>query len=876
MNRCIQPARISLIAMLLMLAAGAASFAESVDRDTVEVIQTLGGSYTCCYDLIVANRQTTATNASEFRLRLITDGARFVTGSSASPADWTIFQQPTVVTWRSSIADADIEPGERLPGFRVCVNDTGVFRMVWETRTIDSVISHDTLAFACRGGNCDEAFFTPIPSSSRCVVDIDLTAGNPLGLVVNDFHLHMLTPVAQFRTDAQPVPQGWVRTRARFDTLMFTTVSRPLSRNQFLERFRIELDAPADSLVRIEWWTTNFGDPICRDTVTFRCGLIAHDTVARSGSGPGDTCCLNLELKNLHLPASPLDGFSLKITTPGARIIGDSAAPGWIRSTLNAAADSMAYILVNDPANGLRHDSSAFFRTICFDNSAAVSDTIRYTWRTYRRGVQVSAGSSFLVCLRPLTRCDSVGARVDSTFPSPQRCIELTLANRNSRGVAVTRFVARISNPGTRRTIRSASAPPGWVVQRFGGDSVVWTGAPLSPGNSLSPFTLCVSLGDGSTGDPLSIAWFTSNASGPLCSDTVRVNANLALQCDTISLSEFGAVDPASCCYRFSFTNRNSRNRTIDRVRLEMVGQNAIFNSVKGPAPWSAAGTVLPSFDVTFTGATVAPGATTPDFTFCLDGSLVPNRPANFDVVWRSYAGDEMVCYDTLHLVCSGGGEVMCDTIPLISQRDSAGVGCIYGFRVVNMHEPQGTVNGVSFRITSAEGVFGDARVAGAAAGWSTIDRQRRSVTFRGASLAGTDSTETFVVRIDSTAGSTVMIEASTLMDDRVICTSLHTVQCAVSGVEVALVPTGLRLSANRPNPFSGVTEISYELLRAGDVAIIIRDERGAEVRRIDRGHQEVGAYDLLLDAADLPSGIYYYMLEAGGERMTRRMVLVK
>lgn len=871
MSRFVLSTLAGLFTMLLVLSGTA--LAESKDRDTVEIIQTPGGAYVSCFDLFVTNRQTSKTPISEFRLRIITDGAVFVNGASGSPSQWTIFQGTSTATWRSNGAGFDIDSGETLSGFRICVRDTGVFRVVWETADIDSVISHDTLAFATRRGNCDEAFFRVIPSEDRCVVDIDLVAGNLLGLTVNDFHLHMITPGAFFQTSAQPVPQGWIRTRARFDSISYAATTRPLTRNMFVERFRIELDAPADSAIRIEWWSTNSGDPLCRDTAVIHCGLDRPDSVTRDLLSGGDTCCANLRLKNTHLPASPLDGFSLKVTTPNVRITNDSAAPRWTRSVLNAAGDSLAYIITNDPMNGLRSGDTALFRNLCFDNTTAATDTIRYTWRTFRSGVQVSSGTGFRICLRPLTGCDSVGV-VDSSFNETQSCISLVLSNRNSRGSSITRLVARISNPGTGRTIRSATAPSGWIVQRFAGDSIVWTGSPLLSGRSLQPFQFCLSNGDG-TSNPVSIAWFTSNAGGALCSGTIRVNTSARPACDSVSTVEFGSANPSDCCYKVRLQNRNAGNRPISRVVMTMPsGQNIVFSSATAESPWTVVGAPGP-FEIQYRGLPIVPGSPTPELTFCIDASLVPNRPAAFNVIWRSYNGDTAVCSDTLRLMCTGNGEITCDTIPLISQRDSSGVGCTYGFRVVNTHLPLGTINGVRFRILSSSGLFGDAVATGDAAGWSTVDRQRQIVTFRGATLLPADSVETFSVRVDSSAGPAI-IEASTMIDDRVVCTSLHTVQCTASGVELTLMPTGFRLMENRPDPFTTVTEIGYELLRSADVSIIIRDERGAELRRMNRGREDAGAHALLLDMSAYPTGVYFYTLEAGGETMTRRMVVVR
>lgn len=874
MNRVVQFIRSAAVAAVVMLCSGLAAFAQAGGADTVQIIQSSSGRYVCCYEFIVYNRQTdTSIHISEFRLRLLSGNGRFVDGNSAAPDNWAIFQSPRSVSWTSNTADADIMPGESLSGFRVCARDTGVFRAIWETRTIDGVVSSDTVVLGCIGGSCDEAFFKTIPSSTRAVVDIDLIAGNQLGRTVNDFHLNMVTPGAEFKVDPQPLPEGWIRNRANADTLAFFTPGSGLLRLRFVENFRIEFTpAPGDSTVRIEWWTTNFGDPICRDTATIRFRLSIPDSVRTSPRSSGDSCCLDLRLKNSHVPISPLDEFSIALTTPGVRLIGDSTPAGWTRMFLSQGGDSLRYRR-SDPFQPLVPGDSSVFRGLCFDNSAAATDTIRYRWQTYRLGVPVSSGTGFTICLRPLTSCDMVIARADSSFSTSQRCISLQLTNANSRGASISRLVARISNPGRARTIRSASAPVGWQVQRFGGDSVVWTGGLLLAGRSLSPFNFCVSLGDSTTADPLSIAWTTSNSQGTICSDTVRVNAIIVQSCPGVQIEETGGQNPGNCCYTMQV--KNTFTLPLTRLRMQVAMQGVSFSSAMGPSPWTA-GIAFPTPRIDYIGGTIQPGDSISGFTFCLDASLNPVRPLTIPILVTGFAGTDQLCTDTVWVVCSGGGEARCGTIQLLSQRDSAGVGCLYQFRVVNSRQPAGNIDGIRFRITAGAGVFGDAMADGAAAGWSTIQRDRQSVTFRGGSLAPGDSVETFTIRIDSSAGGIITLESCTMLGDEVLCCSEQAVQCATSGVEFSVAPSGFRLHENRPNPFSGVTEISYELLRAVPVTLVVRDERGLEVRRIVQGRESAGTHSFPLDISELPSGVYYYSLEAGGEVATRRMLLVK
>ena len=93
--------------------------------------------------------------------------------------------------------------------------------------------------------------------------------------------------------------------------------------------------------------------------------------------------------------------------------------------------------------------------------------------------------------------------------------------------------------------------------------------------------------------------------------------------------------------------------------------------------------------------------------------------------------------------------------------------------------------------------------------------------------------------------------------------------------------PQGFALEQNYPNPFNSATSIRFTLVRPGDVRLSIRDLLGRQVRRIDRTGLSAGAWQIHWDGRDdrggeLPSGIYFYTLETGGETAQARMLMVR
>ena len=92
---------------------------------------------------------------------------------------------------------------------------------------------------------------------------------------------------------------------------------------------------------------------------------------------------------------------------------------------------------------------------------------------------------------------------------------------------------------------------------------------------------------------------------------------------------------------------------------------------------------------------------------------------------------------------------------------------------------------------------------------------------------------------------------------------------------EVSL-PGGFELSRNFPNPFNPVTVIRYTLPVDGNVTLTVYNSTGEVVKTLVNGVQTAGSHQIEFSAAELPSGIYFYRLEAGGVSLTRKMILSK
>jgi uncharacterized lipoprotein YddW (UPF0748 family) len=87
---------------------------------------------------------------------------------------------------------------------------------------------------------------------------------------------------------------------------------------------------------------------------------------------------------------------------------------------------------------------------------------------------------------------------------------------------------------------------------------------------------------------------------------------------------------------------------------------------------------------------------------------------------------------------------------------------------------------------------------------------------------------------------------------------------------------TSFSLRQNYPNPFNPSTTIEYSLAGAAEIRLSVVNVLGQEVAVLANGLRPAGTHTVLFEATDLPSGSYFYVLETGGHRTSRSMMLLK
>ena len=89
-------------------------------------------------------------------------------------------------------------------------------------------------------------------------------------------------------------------------------------------------------------------------------------------------------------------------------------------------------------------------------------------------------------------------------------------------------------------------------------------------------------------------------------------------------------------------------------------------------------------------------------------------------------------------------------------------------------------------------------------------------------------------------------------------------------------LPNAFSLEQNYPNPFNPSTTINYQIPELSFVTLKVYDVLGSEVATLVNKELPVGNYEIEFDATTLPSGIYFYRLQAGSFVETKKMVLMK
>ena len=101
-------------------------------------------------------------------------------------------------------------------------------------------------------------------------------------------------------------------------------------------------------------------------------------------------------------------------------------------------------------------------------------------------------------------------------------------------------------------------------------------------------------------------------------------------------------------------------------------------------------------------------------------------------------------------------------------------------------------------------------------------------------------------------------------------------VNATPTGIENEESPYTFALAQNYPNPFNPSTNITFSIPSKSFVSLKVFDVIGNEVAAIISEEMDAGNYSTEWNAEGIPSGVYFYRLQAGAFSETKKLTLIR
>jgi hypothetical protein len=88
--------------------------------------------------------------------------------------------------------------------------------------------------------------------------------------------------------------------------------------------------------------------------------------------------------------------------------------------------------------------------------------------------------------------------------------------------------------------------------------------------------------------------------------------------------------------------------------------------------------------------------------------------------------------------------------------------------------------------------------------------------------------------------------------------------------------PKAFGIVSAYPNPFNPATTVRYMLPQSGEISVKVYNANGQMVSVLDEGYASAGTHDVTWNARDNATGMYFVILEMGGRKDFRKLMLMK
>lgn len=144
-------------------------------------------------------------------------------------------------------------------------------------------------------------------------------------------------------------------------------------------------------------------------------------------------------------------------------------------------------------------------------------------------------------------------------------------------------------------------------------------------------------------------------------------------------------------------------------------------------------------------------------------------------------------------------------------------------------------------------------------------------ITFHPYNNSFSPSNKVIGISIDGGAGDTIIVAT----DKRVYKVWDSHIVTGIVPINNS-IPDKFSLYQNYPNPFNPMTKFKFQIPKSGVVKLTVYNTLGKEIQTLVNGELSPGTYEVDFNAANLPSGVYYYKLESVEFTETKKMVLIK
>ncbi len=110
----------------------------------------------------------------------------------------------------------------------------------------------------------------------------------------------------------------------------------------------------------------------------------------------------------------------------------------------------------------------------------------------------------------------------------------------------------------------------------------------------------------------------------------------------------------------------------------------------------------------------------------------------------------------------------------------------------------------------------------------------------------------------------------------KIVCFSGGVDTVSTGIVNEELIPDNFVLFQNYPNPFNPSTNIQYAISSRQIVSLKVYDVLGNEVATLVNEEKPAGIYEVIFNASNFSSGIYFYQLRSGSFIDVKKMILMK